>query len=265
LNELILLYRQQARDASDLAASVGAEPGSSVLPSEPLEDPPGWPLSLEATVQEGLRLREEIQTSLAQAAAATWDARRLVNTYLPVLMLTGTAYGYRGQGTFSANVGQEASPYFSRQYAADASVGLGLRWDFLDGGIRGAQAKQADFQAKVLQSQAQQNRLTVGNQIRSSYATYITAKLGLPPARLAYASSEKAVLVATKRYEIGIGTMTDLIQATTQMGEAATNLSAVRLSYSNAIAELYRYSALWPATNRSDILRDIQALHHDNR
>jgi outer membrane protein TolC len=262
LNQLILLYRQQARDASDLAAVVGAEPGSSVVPSEPLEDPQGWPLSLEATVQEGLRLREEIQASLAEASAATWDARRLVNTYLPVLMLTGTAYGYRGQGTFSANVGQDPSPYFSRQYAADASVGLGLRWDFLDGGIRSAQAKQADFQARALQSQAQQNRLTVGDQIRSSYATYITAKLGLEPARLAYASSEKALQVATKRYEIGIGTMTDLIQATTQMGDAATNLSAMRLSYSNAIAELYRYSALWPSANRTEILREIQALQH---
>jgi len=265
LNELILLYRQQARDASELAASVGADPGSAVLPNDQPAEPPAWPISLEATVQEGLRLREEIQTSLAEASAAQWDARRLVNTYLPVLMLTGTAYGYRGQGTYSANVGQEASPFFSRQYAADASVGLGLRWDFLDGGIRGAQAKQADFQARALQSQAQQSRLSVGNQIRSSYATYLTARVGLPAAQLAYASSQKAVLVASKRYEVGIGTMTDLIQATTQLGDAASNLSAMRLSYSNAIAELYRYSAQWPTTSHGEILRDIQAMQKGNR
>ncbi len=265
LNQLILLYRQQARDASELAAAVGAEPGSAVLPAEQPPEPPAWPLSLEATVREGLRLREEIQASLAEAAAAQWDARRLVNTYLPVLMLTGTASGYRWRGTFGANVGQDSSPYYSRQYAADASVGLGLRWDFLDGGIRGAQAKQADFQAKALQSQAQQDRLSVGNQIRSSYATYVTARVGLPVAQLAYASSQKAVLVAGKRYEVGIGTMSDLIQATTQLGEAASNLSAMRLSYSNAIAELYRYSAQWPTANRSEIVRGLQALQQKNR
>ncbi len=265
LNQLILMYRQQARNASELAASIGAEPGSAVLPGEQPADPPAWPLSLEATVQEGLQLREEIQASLAEAAAAQWDARRLVNTYLPVLMLTGTAYGYRGQGTFSANVGQDASPFYSRQYAADASVGLGLRWDFLDGGIRGAQAKQANFEARALQNQAQQNRLSVGNQIRSSYATYLTARVGLPAAQLAYASSQKAVLVAGKRYEVGLGTMTDLIQATSQLGEAATNLSAMRLNYSNAIAELYRYSAQWPIANRSEIVRGLQALQQKNR
>jgi outer membrane protein TolC len=260
LNQLTLLYRQQARDASNLAAIVGTEPGSTVLPSEEPKEPPAWPLSLEVTMKEGLQLREEIQVSLAESTAAQWDARRLVNTYLPVLMLSGTAYGYRGQGTFSANVGQDASSYFSNQYSADASVGLGLRWDFLDGGIRGAQAKQADFQARALQSQAQQNRISVGREIRNSYANYLTAKLGLPPARRAYASSVKSVLVASKRYEVGIGTMTDLIQATTQMGESASNLSAMRLSYSNAIAELYRYSALWPTSNRGEILRDLQTM-----
>jgi outer membrane protein TolC len=71
--------------------------------------------------------------------------------------------------------------------------------------------------------------------------------------------------VASKRYEVGIGTMTDLIQATTQMGEAASNLSAMRLSYSNAIAELYRYSALWPTSNRGEILRDLQTMREGHQ
>ena len=265
LNQLLLLYQMQARDASNLATYIGAKPGSTVLPAEQGFDPPAWPLSLEASIQEGLQLREEIQASLAEATAAQWDARRLVNSYLPVLMLTGTAYGYLGQGTFSANTGQNSSPYFSHQSTTDASLGLGLRWDFLDGGIRRAQANQANDQAKALQSQAEQNRLSVANEIRNSYATYLTARLGLPPAQRAFASSQKAVLVASKRYEVGIGTMTDVIQATSQLGEAASNLSAMRLNYNNAIAELYRYSSLWPAAYRGEILEDIQTMQVENR
>ena len=259
LTHLVLLYQQQTHNASNLATNMGLTPGSAVLPLDPPEEPPPWPLSLEATIQEGLQLREEIQASLAEASAYQWDARRLVNTYLPVLMLTGTAYGYRGQGTFAGNVAQDPAPYFSRQHSTDARLGLGLRWDFLDGGIRNAEARQADFQAKVFESQAQENRLNIANQVRRSYMSYRTAKLALSGASQACVESEIALKVADKRYQVGIGDMADLIQATQLLAEAAQNLKDIQLSYSNSLAELYRYSAQWPARQSDQILRDIRS------
>ena len=260
LTGLVLLYRQQARDASDLATVMGNTPGQAVLPVESHLDHATWPLALEATVAEGLQLREEIQVSLADAESTRWDARRLVNTYLPVLMLSGTAYGYRGRGTYSANVGEDASPYFSSQYGSGASVGLGLRWDFYDGGIRAAQARQADFRTRELLSQAQDQRLNVANEIRRSYASYQTARLGLPGARQAFSSAREAVKVASRRYELGLGNMADLIQAIELMAQAAQDMTALQLSWSNAIAELYRYSSQWPVDHRGAILQDLKSV-----
>ena len=259
LTDLILLYRQQAQTASSLASAMGLAPGSAVIPSgdQPLA-PTQWPLSLETTIAEGLRLREEIQASLAQSEAARWEARRLVNTYLPVLMLAGTTYAYKGEGVFSANVGQDPVPYFSRQSTTEAAVGLGLRWDFFDGGVRSAQARQAEAQARILASQAEENRLTVGDQIRQSYTSYQTAQLGLTGAEQAYASALKAVTAANRRYNVGIGSMTDLIQATQMLAQSAQNLVNLRLMRSTAIAELYRYSAQWPASQSHRIQDDLQ-------
>ena len=260
LSQLVLLYRQQAQEAASLAATMGRRPGDAVLPQGEPGAPAAWPLDQEATIAEGLQLREEIQASLAESEAALWEARRLVNTYLPVLMLTGSAYGYRGQGIYSANVGQDSTPFFSRQYSTDAALGLGLRWEFLDGGIRRAQAHQAEAQAQLLQNQAQQNRLTVASQIRQSYASYTAAQLGLPGAQQAYAAAGRAVNAANRRYEVGIGTMTELIQATQLLAESAQNLIALRLIYSNAIAELYRYSARWPPLFSTGIEHDLEAI-----
>jgi len=266
LNQLLLLYRQQAQEASDLATTMGLKPGSAVLPSDKAATTTAnWSLSQKDTIAEGLRLREEIQASLAESQAARWEARRLVNTYLPVLMLAGTAYGSRSEGVFNANVGENPSPYFSRQFSSDAAVGLGLRWDFLDGGIRSARAHQAEAQARALQDQAQQNRLSVANQIRRSHASYAASRLAMPSAEQAYSAAEKAVEVASKRYDVGIGTMTELIQATQLLGESAQQLAGLRLLYNNAIAELYRYSARWPSEYSSTILNDLQAIEASGR
>lgn len=260
LTHLVLLYRQQAHKASELAASMGATPGSAMLPLDPPEDPPAWPLSLEATIEEGLQLREEIQASLAEASVYQWDARRLVNTYLPVLMLAGTAYAYRGQGTFAANVAEDPAPYFSKQHATGARLGLGLRWDFFDGGIRTAEAKQADVQARMFENEAQEKRLSIADQIRRSYMSYRSAKLALSGAMEACNQAELAVKVANKRYEVGIGAIADLIQATQLLAEASENLAEIRLSHSNSLAELYRYSSQWPTKQSDQILRDIRSL-----
>ena len=260
LTQLRLLYRQQAQEAALLASTMGRKPGSAVLPSEEVGAPPTWPMSQEATIDEGLLLREEILASLAESEAARWEAKRLANTYLPVLMLTGTAYGYTGRGTFSAEVGQEPAPFFSRQYTVEAAVGLGLRWDFFDGGIRSAQAQQARAQARILDSQAQNDRLVVASEIRLSYASYSTAQLGLAGAENAYATARRSVHVANKRYEIGIGTMTDVVQATQMLGDAASNLTYLRLLYQNAVSQLYRYSAQWPHDLRPLIKQELGAL-----
>ena len=260
LTQLVFLYREQARTASELAASMGLPPDSAVLPAETTALPLGWPLSLQETLNEGLRLREEIQISLSEATAAQWDARRLVNTYLPVLMLSGTAYGYRGVGTYSATVGEDPSPYFSRQYTTDVGIGLGLRWNFYDGGIRSAEARRAEAISRERRDQAAGYRLSVADQIRRSYASYMTARLGIPSATQAFEAASASVDVASRRYDVSLGTMADLIQAIELLAQAAQNRADLQLSYSNAIAELYRYSAQWPADNRLEIERSLDTL-----
>ena len=82
-------YRLQLQIASDLARIMGRPPGSSVIPAElSSNDFASWELSLPQTIAEGLALREEIRVSLAEAEADDWEARRLLNVYLPVLSLS---------------------------------------------------------------------------------------------------------------------------------------------------------------------------------
>jgi outer membrane protein TolC len=260
LTKLIFLYRDLARTASELASSMGKPPGSAVLPTEPATSPAAWGMSLDETISTGLRLREEIQISLSEAAAAQWDAQGLVETYLPVLMLNGTAFGGRGTGTYDATVGEDPSPYFSRQYTTNVGIGLGLRWNFYDGGVRNAEAQRAEAISRERRSQAASDRISVADQIRRSYASYEVARLGMPSATQAVEAANASVEVANRRYEVGLGTIADLIQAVALLGKAAQNQADLQLTYSNAIAELYRYSAEWPANNKMEIEQSLNTL-----
>ena len=116
------------------------------------------------------------------------------------------------------------------------------------------------FAAPKPSRRAQNDRLVVASEIRLSYASYSTAQLGLAGAENAYATARRSVHVANKRYEIGIGTMTDVVQATQMLGDAASNLTYLRLLYQNAVSQLYRYSAQWPHDLRPLIKQELGAL-----
>lgn len=250
LSQLITLdglYRSQLEAASELARLMGRPPGSSVLPFQTSRSTfPNWTLTLQQTITEGLALREEIRLSLAEAEADDWEAKRLLNSYLPVLSLTANGYSTYSEGIIDGPIGSSNSEDRGRSIDTDLAVGLGFNWTFFDGGVQAAQAASNRSLAKAKRLQAQQKRNLVGNQISQSYSAYLTSKLALPQSQEALDTAKQAVNVAAARYAAGVGDITTVVQATELLGDAAEQNKSLRLIYRNAIAELYRYSAQWP-------------------
>ena len=247
LTDLDGFYRSQLQIASDLARVMGRPPGSSVIPAElSSNDFANWELSLPQTIDEGLALREEIRLSLAEAEADDWEARRLLNLYLPVLSLTANGYAIYSEGIIDGPIGSSNSADRGNSTDTDLAIGLGFNWNFFDGGVQTARAAANRSLAKAQRQKAQQERDLVGNQIRRSYSAYLTAKLALPQSQEALETAKQAVNVASARYAAGVGDITTVVQATELLGDAAEQNKSLRLLYRNAIAELYRYSAQWP-------------------
>ena len=240
-------YRLQLQIASDLARIMGRPPGSSVIPAElSSNDFASWELSLPQTIAEGLALREEIRVSLAEAEADDWEARRLLNVYLPVLSLSANGYAIYSEGIIDGTIGSSNSGDSGNSTDTDLAIGLGFNWNFFDGGVQTARAAANRNLAKAQRQRAQQDRDLVGNQIRRSYSAYLTSKLALPQSQEAMETAKQAVNVASARYAAGVGDITTVVQATELLGHAAEQNKSLRLIYRNAIAELYRYSAQWP-------------------
>lgn len=268
VSTLLNLYNAKVQAAADLARLMGVEPGTLVVakPLLPLDldaPMPVWSLGFEATLQQGLKLREEIQMALKQASAERWQARRWVNQYLPALSLKAYADYANFTGYYQADVGSSATPYYSNQTSIDAVLGLGLHWTLFDGGVRRARARSADASAASYGQQATAAEQQIGAQIRSSFTSFEVSAIALPAADLAWKQAQSSLAVARKRYAVGIGDLTTVVQANEMLARAAENVSQHRLAYKNSVAELYRYSAEWPPVAQQGLTQLLASLRQE--
>lgn len=268
ISTLLNLYNAKVQAGADLARLMGTDPGSLVVakPLLPLEldaPMPRWLFGFDATLQQGLKLREEIQIALKQSSAKRWQARRWVNQYLPALSLKIYADYANFTGYYQADVGSSATPYYSNQTSIDVVLGLGMHWRLFDGGVKRARARSADASAASYGTQATAAQQQIGAQIRSSFSSFEVSAMALPAADLAWQQAQESLAVARKRYAVGIGDLTTVVQANEMLARAAENVSQHRLAYKNSVAELYRYSAEWPPVVQEGLTQLLASMQQE--
>jgi outer membrane protein TolC len=245
--QLIDFVNQYQATSAALANLLGLETTTLLDPSDGFGQLQDWSLSLDQTVAQALSLREEVKANLAAAQSYDWDAKALIQQYLPNLFLFASATANQGSGTFNGDLsGMTQGPANGSIWNPGASLGIGLTWQLFDGGIYAAQSSARKALAQQQLDQAQQTRLDISQQIKTAYAAYRNQRLAIQTSTLAVQSALKAQAAAQARYRVGIGDITTLVQATGLYGNALFNLSNAQMSYYTALASLYRYSAIWP-------------------
>lgn len=244
LSTLIVTYRQLLDTAALLAQAMALPPGGLVLPAEPLNRVGSWSEPLPATIAQALRLREEIQASLAAAASASWSASSLFNTYWPKFSLGAS-------GTFANDNATSGLPGISvttsnTSFNWNGGIGVGFSWKLFDGGINAAQAQASISQAVQLQNNAASQRLNVTREVEQAYSAYLTSQMGLQSTSAQATAARQAVIAVQERFNVGVDTMTSVVQTLSQAINAASAYTSALRTYNDAVARLYRSSARWP-------------------
>lgn len=247
MNQLIQNLFQYAQASATLAQLMALKTDQQIFPVDPFDASLRWPLSLQETIALGLKQREEIYASLAESSSFAWEARSLMQQYIPTFFLFGTGSFNFNQGILNRPLsGVSSSGTSGTLRNPSSAVGLGLSWNIFDGGIRAAQSSARKIQSQQQREQADQNRFVVVEQIKTAYAGYQTQYQALLNSDAAVKSALKAQEAARARYQVGIGDITSLVQATSLYGQALTNQANAQMQYSTAIASLFRFSAVWP-------------------
>lgn len=241
---LIATYLSVIDVAASLARSMALPPGQLALPKDSLDHYGQWDLPLDLTIQQAQTLREEIQSSIAQASTARWRTSALFNRYWPRFGLAANG-SYANSTIRSGWVGGPVTNEL-RSSRWDGAFGATFNWAIFDGGIAAAEAQAARAQARRFSDQAAVQRLQISEEVESSYASYATSRLALLSSRAQMESSRLAALAVRERFNVGFADTTSVVQTLNQAIVAANAFARSQREYNSSVARLYRVSAQWP-------------------
>ena len=258
LSLLISSYLGVIDAAAALAKAMALPPGRLALTEDSLDQYGQWGVTLNATIQQAQALREEIQSSLAQANSAKWQSSALFNSYWPRFALAANG-SYLNVNSRSGDT-SSSNPDSSQSSTWNGGVGIGFNWSLFDGGIAAAQAEASKALARQLSDQAAVQRLQVSEEVEQSYASYETSRLALLSSREQALSARKAAQAVRERFNVGYADTTSVVQTLNQAISAANAYARSQREYNGAVARLYRSSAQWPDKTQSLVSQRVLEL-----
>ncbi|MBI2423380.1 MAG: TolC family protein [Candidatus Hydrogenedentes bacterium] len=193
-----------------------------------LEGLVAWPEvnePLDACVAQALQYRPEIQALEGARAAAEYTLEARKGLYKPKVAVSAEYNDNRGGGTLVP----EGMTY-----------NAGVQWKLYDGGMRKHQRLEAKAQLRRTELEAQALLNTVELDVRTAYRRLQEAVVQIRTETKTLELAEEGVRMARIRFQEGIGTQTETIDAQLSDIQAQTALVQAMRNYGVAAAELQR-------------------------
>jgi outer membrane protein len=195
-----------------------------------LQAPPLPPLNQAIDLNRSTQVAFQQRPELRQAENNITIAKKLVklagSTLQPTLGV-GASANYSGPS--SVNGSQS-----SFNLSAELNIPL------YDGGTTHSKVRQAqiDLQTQLTtQGQLQENVVV---EVRQAYLNVSTAQYQTSTAGVGVSQAEEAVRLAQVRYQNGLGTFLDVLNAQAQLATARNNLATAQYNYQTSLAQLTR-------------------------
>lgn len=222
-----LIAAQDQRDLAqaNLSYLLGTDPDQALtLQTPPL--PQGQAIDLKQTTQAALVRRPEVR----QAGVNVSEARRLVklagSTLLPTLGLVASGE--------QAGIASQTTP---RSYAS-LTAQLAVPLD--DGGATRSRVRSARLDVDTQTLTLEQVKLNVSLEVRQATLNIRSAQAQVGAAQTGVTQGQEAVRLAYLRYQGGLGTFLDVLNALAQLARTRTNLSNAEFFYQTSLAQLVR-------------------------
>jgi len=193
-----------------------------------------WPHSLDQTVSASESHRKVVQELLLDIYLNGVNAEIEMASYLPTLQLAAQLYGTQ-------------TGYWTESYAdfvQNPSAVLTFSWTGFDGG----QARMRSASYRKLEKASYETYLDTLNQVkenaRSGFADVDQGRAIVLASSNQVKQATISLELQTQRYEIGYGTVTDLVQAQTTLAQAVVDYINNLQDYNKSLLELARNTGL---------------------
>lgn len=213
-------------DRANLNNLLGVDPNVAVTLQAPPLPPLGTRIDLNQSTQAAFQHRPELR----QADNNITIAQRLIK------LAGGTLRPTFGVGASANYTGPGITTGAHDVYNLSAQLNIPL----YDGGTTRSRVRQAqtDLQTQLTtRGQLQQN---VKLEVRQAFLNVGNAQNQNATAGVGVTQAEAAVRLAQVRYQNGLGTFLDVLNAQTQLATARNNLATAQYNYQTSLAQLLR-------------------------
>jgi len=200
-----------------------------------------WQPSLQESIIAAFAFREELDNKLLDISIANSNANEAIGAVQPFLGI-GSTSGWNK--TFGQSNAQSPVNMGTVTEQLDQSLAMNLRWNIFDGGRAAAQSRRfrqlAKENAYLFADTRDQLRLDVES---SFYKLQQNVRNLLTNSR-EVVSSREALRLARLRFQAGVGTQRNVVDAQRDVTQAEVRYSQALFDYNVSIAELQRRTGL---------------------
>lgn len=227
-----------------LSEELNISQSANLTAADPVEQAGSWRLSLEESIVQAFKNRAELEQQLVQRDASKQQRRSILAGRLPQLSVGGS---YNVQGVDP----DDPNPFAVRGWADGYSIRASLTWSIFDGGAARARVKQRDADIAIAESRFDQLRNQVRREVEQAYFGLESSFENIETSEAGVLQSREALRLARLRFQAGVGTQTDVIQAETDLTRAERNRLLAIIGYNRSLSSLQRAVTNIPGNNLS--------------
>jgi outer membrane protein TolC len=118
------------------------------------------------------------------------------------------------------------------------SIGAQLSWNFWDGGAAGANSNKEKVNQEIYENQFTTTRNQIRFEVEEAFFSLGTNKKNIATSTQALSQAEESLKLARLRFQAGVGTQTDVIQAQTALATARGSRITAILNYNRALSSI---------------------------
>lgn len=225
--ELTRAEANQQTASRQLAQTLSVGPQVGLSTKDEIKEAGTWNLSLEESIVLAFKNRSELEQRLVQREISEQQRQIALSEIRPQLSVFAN---YQFLDDLEDEIG------ISDGY----SVGARVQWRIFDGGAAVARAQQSEKDIEINETQFANERNQIRLQVEQGYFELQANQNNIKTAQIAITQAEESLRLARLRFQAGVGTQTDVINAQSALTEARGNLLTAVIDYNQSLNQLQR-------------------------
>lgn len=189
-----------------------------------------WDYSLEESIIMAYKNRAELEQLLVQRDINAQDKKIALAQIRPQVDVFANY-------NFSDNL---RDSFQNTGYADGYNVGARLNWQIFDGGQAKARSNQENVNIKIDETNFSDQKNQIRLSVESAYNNLVANKENIKTTEKQVETAVESLRLARLRFQAGVGTQTDVINAQRSLTEARGNFLQAIIGYNQSLNELQR-------------------------